>query len=131
MKVKTTAQLKKELDKYFSLYIRLSHPPKCFTCGRMFTVKTLQCGHFITRNHTATRWDENNCRPQCAGCNMFGGGKPFDFEENLIKEIGEEKVRHLKSIRHQITKLTRDWYEERIAFYKNRVKELENANGSI
>ena len=56
-------KLKKELDMVFSLFIRAKYPKVCYTCKA--TDKTLQCGHFITRNHLATRWLESNCRPQC------------------------------------------------------------------
>lgn len=116
-KPKTQAQLKKELDKLFSLYIRNKFPESCYTCGKKGTVKTLQCGHFISRQYLATRWHENNCRPQCAGCNLFGNGKPLDFEERLKKDLGNEYVEDMKKTRHQVLKLDRNWYIEQIARY--------------
>ncbi len=84
----------------------------------------MQCGHFVSRVYLVTRWDENNCRVQCVGCNMFGGGKTLDFEENLIDEIGEDEVRELKQRRHQTVKLDNAWYEEQIVHYKELVKKL-------
>ena len=114
-KQKSLSQLKKELDKVFSLYIRATYPKRCYTCGRE---GTLQCGHFVARSYLATRYDEDNCRPQCVGCNIFGGGKPLDFEENLIKEIGRVRVDLLKKARHEITIRTPEWYEKQIAYYK-------------
>jgi 5-methylcytosine-specific restriction endonuclease McrA len=116
VKLKTQAQLKKELDKVFSLYIRHKYPKVCYTCGK--TDIALQCGHFVSRQYLATRWDENNCRPQCAGCNIFGNGKPLDFEENLKKEFGDQFIEKMKASRHQSLKLDRHWYEEQIAKYK-------------
>lgn len=113
---KTQAQLKKELDKIFSLYIRKIYPAKCYTCGKTDTA--LQCGHFVLRQYLATRWHENNCRPQCAGCNIFGNGKPLDFEENLKKELGNEYVEKMKLLRHESLKLDRQWYQEKIEHYK-------------
>lgn len=114
---KTLAQLKKELDRVFSLYIREKYPKRCYTCGKRGV--TLQCGHFVSRQYLATRWDENNCRPQCVGCNMFGNGKPLDFEENLKKELGDETVEKMKKSRHQVLKLDRQWYLTSIALYKH------------
>jgi len=111
------AKLKKELDRVFSLYIRSKYKKECYTCGKRNV--TLQCGHFVSRQYLATRWDENNCRPQCVGCNMFGGGKPLDFEERLKKELGDETVEKMKKSRHQVLKLDRQWYLTSIALYKH------------
>lgn len=123
-KSKTQAKLKKELDKVFSLYIRQKFSDsngnnRCYTCGKAGTIKTMQCGHFVSRQYLATRWDENNCRIQCAGCNLFGNGKPLDFEENLKKELGDEYVEQMKASRHQSLKLDRHWYLEQIEKYKS------------
>ena len=119
---KTQAQLKKLLDAIFSKYIRAKYPKRCYTCGKQGV--SLQCGHFIARSYLATRFDEDNCRPQCVGCNIFGGGKPLDFEENLIAEIGRKRVELLKKSRHQITKHTPDWYEKQIDTYQTLLEAL-------
>jgi len=128
-KPKTAAKLKKELDTVFSLYIRNKYADdmgnvECYTCNKMFTVKTIQNGHFVTRQYLATRWHENNCRPQCFGCNGFGGGKPLDFEERLKKELGNDYVEEMKASRHQSLKLDRNWYTEQIALYKEKLLTL-------
>lgn len=72
---KTQAQLKKLLDSIFSVYIRQKYPAECYTCGKKDV--SLQCGHFISRSYLATRFDENNCRPQCltaeSKIRMFNG----------------------------------------------------------
>lgn len=119
-KRKTPAQLKKELDRVFSIYVRLIGPKVCYTCGK---AGTLQCGHFVSRQYLATRWELDNCRPQCVGCNLFGNGQLLDFEENLIKELGAERVSELKQMRHQVLKLKREWYEEKIAFYEIKLEQ--------
>lgn len=116
-KEKTQAELKKELDKYFSLYIRKIFPHQCYTCGK--TEGLMQCGHFVSRQYLATRWSVDNCRPQCWGCNGFGNGKPLDFEERLKKELGSEYVENMKASRHQVLKLDRQWYLEKISYYKS------------
>lgn len=116
-KEKTQAQLKKELDKIFSLYIRKIFPPICYTCGKQGGV--LHCGHFVSRQYLATRWREDNCRPQCAGCNLFGNGKPLDFEENLKRDLGNDLVEEMKKSRHQTLKLDKHWYVEKINYYKS------------
>lgn len=120
-KSKTQAQLKKQLDTVFSLYIRKVHPARCYTCGKTDTA--LQCGHFISRAYLATRFHENNCRPQCVGCNIFGHGKPLDFEERLKQELGEQYVEDMKKLRHQIVKYDRAWYGDKIEHYKSLLVE--------
>ena len=73
----TRSKLVKKLDAVFSQYIRLKDADEfgnatCFTCGKVDHWKKLQNGHFQSRKHYATRWDEMNCQVQCvSGCNMY------------------------------------------------------------
>jgi hypothetical protein len=121
-KTKTLAQLKKQLDTVFSIYIRTTHSVDgictCYTCGKTGTIKELQNGHFVSRGYTATRWHEDNCRPQCVGCNIFGNGKPLDFEDHLKKDFTDEYIEEIKAMRHLIVKHDRQWYLEQIEKYK-------------
>lgn len=127
-KGKTSAQLKHILDGLFSKYIRLKYQRNgqiyCYTCGKHLEFSQAQCGHFIPRNILITRWDERNCRPQCVGCNVFGGGKPLDFEESLKNELGSKVVEEMKESRHKIFKVDSIWYEFEIEKYKALVLEL-------
>jgi len=123
VKVKTQAQLKKELDTIYSIYIRQKYADSqgnvdCYTCSKQFTIKTIQNGHFVSRQYLATRWSDNNCRPQCWGCNGFGNGRLLDYEERLKKELGSEVVEQMKASRHTIVKLDRNWYTTEITRYK-------------
>lgn len=127
-KSKSISYYKKKLDSVFSIYIRLIHSHNgkcsCYTCGKVLPIKKIQNGHFVSRQYLATRWDENNCRPQCWGCNGYGLGKPLDFEERLKKELGNSVVERMKAKRHEIWKLDAAWYLEKIEHYKTLVKEL-------
>lgn len=125
----TPAKLKKMLDSVFSQYIRRSYADQegmvaCYTCGKVKNWKEIQNGHFVSRQYLATRWDENNCRPQCVGCNMFGQGKPLDFEERLKKDLGEEYVETMKMKRHETLKLGKSWYVSEIRKYTHLLSEL-------
>ena len=68
----TRTKLVKKLDTIFSQYIRKVNSDNeistCFTCGKQDHWKKLQNGHFQSRRHYSTRWDETNCQVQCAGC---------------------------------------------------------------
>ena len=83
--------LVKKLDKVFSEYIRKRTADangfvECFTCGKRNHWKKMQCGHFQSRKHYSTRWNEDNCQVQCVGCNMFKGGEQYKFGLKLNQQ---------------------------------------------
>ena len=128
--MKTISKLKKELDKYFSLFIRLRDADclgmvECFTCGNFKYYKAgMQNGHFQSRSNLNTRFDEENCQPQCVGCNMFKQGEQFKFATNLDAKYGEGKAVELQIKSKQIVKFTRVDYEDKISYYKDAVDKL-------
>ena len=127
MKSLNTTKLKAELDRVFSLYIRQKNASssgmvKCYTCNKIGHWKELQNGHFLSRRHLATRWDEDNCKCQCVACNIFGQGKQFEFGERLKKEIGENRVNMLLVKSRQTLKWSAIDYLERIGHYKKFIK---------
>ena len=131
---KTISKLKKELDKYFSLYIRLrdSHNGlvQCFTCGCVKPYnKGIQNGHFQSRRFLATRFNEENCAPQCVACNMFRAGEQYKFSLNLDAKYGEGKAEELELLARTIVKFTRVDYEDNIRYYKSAVEKIKNEKG--
>jgi len=93
MKSKSINQLVADLDKVFSIFIRLRDIDDegfsyCVTCGKPMTLKTSQCGHFISRRHYATRWEEKNCAAQCVGCNIYTQGKQYEFGLAIDERFG-------------------------------------------
>jgi len=132
--LKTISKLKKELDKWFSLYIRLRWATKeglcqCVTCGKVGHYKKMQCGHFQSRRHHATRWNEQNCAVQCVGCNCFKQGEQFKFSIYLDGKYGEGTAKELEFLSRQITKVSRSDYEENISYYKDLVKKIKKEEG--
>ena len=132
--MKTISKLKKELDKWFSLYIRLRESQEglvqCFTCGKVSHYKSgMQNGHFQSRKHLATRWSETNCQVQCVGCNMFKAGEQYKFAINLDAKYGEGTAEDLELIARTIMKVSRIDYEEKIIYYKELVEKLKKEKG--
>jgi hypothetical protein len=125
------SKLKKELDKWFSLYIRLRDANdfglvQCFTCGVVKPYnKGMQCGHFQSRSHLATRFDEVNCQPQCVGCNMFKQGEQYKFALNIDAKYGEGTAQELQFLSKTTLKITRVEYNEKISYYKEAVNNLK------
>ena len=115
--MKSISKLKKELDKWFSLYVRLRDATdegmvQCFTCGKVSHYKKgMQNGHFQSRKHLTTRWHTKNCQVQCVGCNMFKSGEQYKFGLNLDAKYGEGTSEELEFLSRQTWKITRTEYE--------------------
>jgi hypothetical protein len=122
------SKLIKKLDTVFSQYIRLKNSKNeigtCFTCGKEDHWKKLQNGHFQSRRHYSTRWDETNCQIQCAGCNVFKHGEQFIFSQKLDQKYGEGTSRRLHIKAQQIIKLADFEIEELIKTYKTFVDSI-------
>ena len=132
--MKSISKLKKELDKWFSLYIRLrdSHNGmvQCFTCGTVKHYKSgMQCGHFQSRRHHSTRWNEQNCQPQCVKCNMFEQGEQWKFGMALNIKYGEGTSKELEFLARTTLKKMRAEYEDDIRYYKAIVENLKKEKG--
>jgi hypothetical protein len=80
--MKTISKLKKELDKWFSLYIRLRDATdevwyNALLQGRVYHYKSIHAGHFMSRRCLSTRWCEINVQPQSAADNLFAQGEQY------------------------------------------------------
>ena len=133
--MKSISKLKKELDKWFSLYIRLRDATdeglcQCFTCGKVAHYKSgMQNGHFQSRRHHGTRWNEQNCQVQCVKCNMFEQGEQWKFGISLNAKYGEGTSNELEFLAHTTVKKNRVEYEEDIRYYKAVVENLKKEKG--
>ena len=126
---KTRSKVVKDLDAAFSRYIRLRAANidgfvNCYTCGRSYHWKKIQCGHFMSRARYATRWNEDNCRPQCYVCNVMQQGRQYDFGLNLDKER-EGLADEMHQLSLTTVKFATFELEEKAEYYKGLVKDLE------
>jgi hypothetical protein len=132
--IKTISKLKKELDKWFSLFIRLREATdegmvQCFTSGRVYHYKNIHAGHFMSRKHLSTRWCDTNVQPQSAADNLFGQGEQFKFGLALDSKYGEGTAEELQFLSKTIMKVSRIDYEEKIGYYKSVVEKLKKEKG--
>lgn len=93
-RVKREVNLVAKLDRVFALYIRLRDAMpggyfKCISCGQIKPFEQSDCGHFHSRIHMATRFDEQNCHSECKFCNRFSADHLIGYRENLIRKIGQ------------------------------------------
>jgi 5-methylcytosine-specific restriction endonuclease McrA len=113
-----------KLDSIFSQYIRLRYSKNeiatCVTCGKQDHWKKLQAGHFVSRKHYATRWDEDNVQVQCSGCNVFRYGEQYLFSKYLGANLSEELL--MKS--RKIQKFSDSELLDMIELYNEKVNNL-------
>lgn len=126
MKKKPKAKKKsywvKKLDDVFSRYIRQKYSDefgmvRCFTCDAKKPWEEMQNGHYISRGHMATRWDEENCRVQDAACNVFKNGNYTEYSHRLLKEIGEDGLDALMAKKKEIKQWSIKEIQEKIDYY--------------
>lgn len=128
-KKKTISQLKKEADKWFSIYIRTREMDEdgfvsCFTCGRKNHWKKMHAGHFQSRRHLSTRWHPKNVEVQDPKCNLFGQGEQYVFSVKLDQKYGEGTAEEMKTLSNTIMKFSRFDYEMLIEEYKEKCKDI-------
>jgi hypothetical protein len=128
-KVKGIAQLKKEADKWCSLYVRqkgadLNGMNTCYTCGVKKHFKELQCGHYISRVYGNLRYYEPNLRPQCYSCNVMRHGNMAEYAIRLERETPGilEKLHQAKYLPPSSFKALD--LLDLIEIYKQKIKEL-------
>ena len=128
MKKLSRSRLIKKLDSIFSKYIRrkdsINDIAKCVTCGVERDWKELQCGHFQSRSHYSTRWNELNVGVQCISCNIFKNGQQYLFSRYLDKTYGEGTSNELFLKSQELAKFTTNEIEELIKKYKNLLDQL-------
>jgi hypothetical protein len=125
----TLGQLEKKLDKVFSEYVRRKDADeggtvRCVTCPKLMHWKESDCGHFVKRQHRSVRWDTRNVGTQCTRCNHFMGGVQDQFAQHIIAEHGVQVFDELLQLKHLTVKWTRIDLEEKINFYKAKIKDF-------
>lgn len=123
-KLPSIPALRRRLDAAFSLWIRRRDTNAqgfghCITCRRY--TDQIQCGHFIPRQHQATRWNPLNAAGQCAQpCNGWRHGAPLEFYEALCKKYGKDVVDELRRIGRTTANLRRTDLEEMIQKFSTK-----------
>ena len=103
-------------DSWFSKFIRLRDADengiiRCISCGKPVFWKQSDAGHFIKRQHKATRFNEKNANAQCKECNWLKG---------IVEELEV-----LGKCTHHLGKFELKCIAEN---YKEKFKELMNSH---
>ena len=141
-KPKGVSQLKKDVWKVFSRYVRYrdalltTGKPEyilCITCGKRKNTKSVDAGHFITCGKEPTRFDERNVHGQCKHCNAFEDKIKVSaaYEKAMIGMYGKKQVDELKALSNQLKRWTKKELLELLAFYKEELKSMEKEYGKV
>lgn len=132
--IKKKPDLIAKLDKVFSRYIRLRDTMpngyfRCISCGQIKPYKQADCGHYHSRRHMATRFDEDNAHAECRACNRFSADHLIQYEKNLITKIGRQRFDKLTWKAGQTMKWTDFELIELTKYYKALGDKLSKEKG--
>jgi hypothetical protein len=117
------------LDKIVSILVRAMYSKngfvKCYTCDVVKPIKEIDAGHYVKRSYMLTRWDLDNIRPQCVGCNRFRDGNQDEFIARLNLEKGRDMAVELNKKKHTLKQWKISELEEMELKFKKMLKELE------
>jgi len=87
--------------------------------------KEADAGHYISRRHKATKYDEKNVHLQCKRCNRYYNGNIINYRKKLAKKYGASVVEDLERRMDFENPLDRSTLFEMYEFYKEEVKKME------
>ncbi len=102
---------------------------ECISCGRKAHYKTMQGGHFISRNHKSTVLNESNIWPQCVSCNQHKHGNLGEYRRRLCEIIGTDGVDLLEASKYKIKQFTREELADMRENYRLRIKREKERLG--
>ena len=120
-KLRPIKNIKKEIWKYFSEWVRRSAKGVCFTCGTKKRWKKMNAGHYI---HNALDYEPMNVHCQCVRCNKWLSGNLGIYGEKLIKQHGTDAIDALRFKAKQIWKPSRQELGELLGHWKSEVSRL-------
>ncbi len=117
----------------FSKYVRLRDAlkttgttthVKCITCGKLLQISFCDAGHFVSRRHNATLFDERNVNTQCRYCNRFLDGNLLEYRRQLIKMYGDGIDTELEEKATEICKFDIEGLTNIAECYKMKIEEF-------
>lgn len=134
VKIQRRTDYIKKLDRIFSEFIRLRDTMpngmfRCISCGKIKPYSQADCGHYHSRTHMSTRFDEDNANAECRSCNRFCADHLVGYRKNLIAKIGEHRYNVLEWRAHQTKKWSDFELKELIKHYQAKIKDLKGEKG--
>lgn len=126
-KPKGVAKLKKDLDEVYSIYIRQKYADfagyvSCVTCGKTAHYKDgMQNGHYESRSHNNTRYDDQNCHVQCFRCNIAMDGNYPSYALFMTRTYGDKILEEMSRRSRIERRFTTQELRDLISHYRSLV----------
>jgi len=89
------------------------------------TAKEADAGHFISRRHMATKYDERNVNGQSRHDNRFAAGRQYEYGLAIDKRDGKGTAEMLLAKSKMVHKMGTFEIDQLTKYYKEKVKELK------
>lgn len=116
-----------KFDDVFSRLIRARDQWTCQRCGAHESQKKIDCSHFYSRRHQATRFDPMNACAHCFTCHQYLGENPPIFDAWIRQYLGDGAYEMLKEKHYRIVKRTKADKAELYQHLKGELRKLEEA----
>ena len=120
--LQTVQELMKVAQVVFNKWIRQRDKGElCISCQK--PPKKANAGHYFSSGgHKNVTFNEDNVHLQCEYCNTFLHGNLLNYQVEIQKKIGADRLILLHEEAHKTRKFTRDELHEIIKKYKNKLK---------
>ena len=120
--LQTVQELLKVAQVVFNKWIRQRDKGElCISCQK--PPKKENCGHYFSSGgHKNVTFNEDNCHLQCEYCNTYLHGNLLNYQIEIQKKIGADRLILLHEEAHKTRKFSRDELHEIIAKYKKKLK---------
>ena len=120
--LQTVQSLMKVEQVVFNKWIRQRDSGQlCISCQK--PPKKANAGHYFSSGgHKNVTFNEDNVHLQCEYCNTFLHGNLLNYQVEIQKKIGADRLILLHEEAHKTRKFTRDELHEIIKKYKNKLK---------
>lgn len=66
----------------------------CISCQQLKPISQMNAGHYYEKSiYKSVRFDLDNIHGQDVRCNKYLSGNLIEYRKNLLKKIGEEKLK--------------------------------------
>ena len=121
--LQTVQELMKVAQVVFNKWIRQRDKDElCISCQKPVLKKANASHYFSSGGHKNVTFNEDNVHKSCEYCNTYLHGNLLNYQINIQKKIGADRLILLHEEAHKTRKFTRDELHEIIKKYKNKLK---------
>ena len=114
------------LQKVFNTFIRFRDKnDPCISCGCDMSNRKGDASHYYPTTYQYLRFNELNVHLACVPCNQHKRGNLHEYLPKLEVKIGVDAVQKLHNDRHKKLELSVLEIQEKIKYYKEKVKQLK------